>query len=174
MNTPVAPTTYNVLVGWNEALGAPAEEDDGPNPYEAVGATEGDRCAIRVLIVDDVAAIRDGLRDVLTECGFSVVGCAANGAAGVRQAEELLPSVVMMDSRMPIMDGIEATKLIRGALPNVQVVVVSAYDDRTLRLAARTAGAHSYVLKGAAIECIERAILAAASAPKWIPLSVCA
>ncbi len=162
--TPTAPAqSYRVIVGWKPSEGgiatvAPGGLSSSPETQLHSG--------IRVLIVDDELVIREALKDLLGDCGFEVVGVAADGDEGAALAENLLPDVVVMDIRMRETDGIEATRRIRRAVPNVNVIIVSAYDDRTLRRSAHAAGAHSYLLKGASVEHIERAIVEAARAPK--------
>jgi DNA-binding NarL/FixJ family response regulator len=104
------------------------------------------RC--RVLVVDDDVMIREALADLLTEMAFEIAGLASDGADGVEQAVDLDPDVVLMDIRMPVMSGIDATRAIHDRRPDVAVVALSAYDDPALRAAARAAGATDYVVKG--------------------------
>jgi DNA-binding NarL/FixJ family response regulator len=103
---------------------------------------------IRVLIVDDEELVRFGLRTVLEAAGdFEVVGEAANGADGVAAARELEPDVVLTDIRMPVMDGLAATKLIL-ALPNPpQVAVLTTFHVDEYVYAALAAGAAGFLLK---------------------------
>jgi len=105
---------------------------------------------IRVLIADDHTVLRHGLRMILEGAeGIVVVGEAADGAEAVAQARSLQPDVVLMDVNMPALDGIEATKRIRAALPQVRVLMLTISDkDRDL-LAALRAGARGYLLKSA-------------------------
>ena len=103
----------------------------------------------RVLVVDDDEMVRDALADLLTEMAFEVAGVATDGAQGVERALGLKPDVVLMDIRMPVMSGIDATRAIRDRRPDLVVVALSAYDDPALRAAARAAGARDYVVKGA-------------------------
>jgi NarL family two-component system response regulator LiaR len=100
----------------------------------------------RVLLVDDSAEVRQGLRELLEDEGIEVVGEAADGAAGVSRAVALAPDVVLMDLRMPVMDGIEATRAIKRALPFTQVLILTAYDE--WRHSARAVGAYAYLVKG--------------------------
>src|SRR4051812_41200724 len=106
---------------------------------------------ISVVLVDDHALFRRGLRELLVEHGFAVVGEASNGAAGVRLVAELRPDVVLMDLEMPGMDGQEATRAIadQGLRARVLVLTISLSDEDLL--AAITAGAAGYLLKDAEV-----------------------
>ena len=118
---------------------------------------------IRVLIADDQRAVREGLAMLvgLTD-DIEVVGTAANGVEAVQLASELHPDVVLMDLRMPEMDGGEATGKIRGAEPDTHVLVLTTYADDDSLFPALQAGAHGYLTKDASAEEIERAIRAVA------------
>jgi NarL family two-component system response regulator LiaR len=102
----------------------------------------------RVLLVDDEPKIRRALRDLLKQERLDVVGEAAGGAEAVALVDELDPDVVLMDLRMPVMGGIEATRLIKERAPLVQVIVLTAYDEATLMEAAADVGAYCYLVKG--------------------------
>lgn len=102
----------------------------------------------RVLIADDDPGIRDALRDLLTEEGMEVVGAVAGGAEAVRMAAALAPDVVLMDLRMPGVNGIEATREIHETGSLTQVIILSAYDDPALTKGADEAGAYAYLVKG--------------------------
>lgn len=117
---------------------------------------------MRLLIVDDQTLIRDGLVTICERLpDTEVVGTAADGEEAVRLAGELSPDVVLMDLRMPRMDGIEATRRIRAAHPNTQVVVLTTYSDDGSVLAALAAGALGYLTKDAGRDDISRALDAA-------------
>ncbi|MBI3649019.1 MAG: response regulator transcription factor [Actinobacteria bacterium] len=103
---------------------------------------------IRVLVVEDDDMMRGALVDLLADFGFSVVGDGSDGLEGVQMAERLQPEVVLMDMRMPKLDGIEATRMIKERDHNVQVVILSAYDDAGLRGGSEDAGATCYLVKG--------------------------
>jgi DNA-binding NarL/FixJ family response regulator len=103
---------------------------------------------IRVLLVDDHAVVRAGLRLFLTgQADLEVVGEAEDGTSAVAQVQELRPDVVLMDLRMPRLDGIEATRQIRAARPQTAVVVLTTYTDSAHVGQAMAAGAIGYVLK---------------------------
>jgi len=102
----------------------------------------------RVLLVDDEEDMRDALRDLLADSGFDIVGAASNGQEAVVLTEELQPDLVLMDLRMPGMDGIEATREIKERTPEIQVLILSAYDDSELRFAATDVGVYCYLVKG--------------------------
>jgi DNA-binding NarL/FixJ family response regulator len=103
---------------------------------------------VRVLVVDDDDVLREALCDLLMDRGFDVVGEARNGQDGVTLAIERLPDVVLIDFRMPGMDGLEATNRIKARLPHIQSVVFTAYDDRTLNLEATRADVYCLLVKG--------------------------
>ncbi len=101
---------------------------------------------IRILIVDDSAAMRDALSSLLNAAkGFEVVGFAGDGLEAVQRAGELLPDVVLMDAQMPIMDGVEATRHIKLNLPGVGVLSLSVFTD--CLEASIAAGAEGYLMK---------------------------
>ncbi len=114
---------------------------------------------IRVVIADDQPAVRDGLAMLmgLTD-DIEVVGTAANGVEALELTRDLRPNVVLMDLRMPEMDGAEATRKIRATVPNTHVLVLTTYADDDSLFPALQAGAHGYLTKDASAEEIERAI----------------
>jgi DNA-binding NarL/FixJ family response regulator len=118
---------------------------------------------IRVLIADDHAVVRTGLAQlVATFEDVELVGAATNGEEAVALAAERAPDVVLMDLEMPVLDGIEATRQIRAAHPDVTVVVLTSFSDRERILGALDAGAAGYLLKDAEPEELEKALAAAA------------
>jgi len=115
---------------------------------------------IRVVIVDDHPMFRDGLRFTLEQAGdIDVVAEAEDGVAGVRVVEQQAPDVVLMDIAMPQLDGLSATRELRG---RTRVLVLTMYDDDANILAALQAGAHGYLVKGAGPEEVLSAVRAVA------------
>jgi DNA-binding NarL/FixJ family response regulator len=105
---------------------------------------------IRVLIADDQELMRTGFRLILrSEPDIEVVGEAGDGEEAVRLAGDLVPDVVLMDLRMPGMDGVEATRRITGANPQVRVVVLTTFDLDEYVFASLQAGASAFLLKDA-------------------------
>lgn len=114
---------------------------------------------MRVLLVDDHALVRQGLRAVLattTDC--EVVGEAATGEEAVELAPALVPDVVVMDLSMPGAGGVEATRRVRAAMPDVRVLVLTTFSDDDRVRAALAAGATGYLLKDAAPEDVVAAV----------------
>lgn len=119
---------------------------------------------IEVLIVDDHPAYRSGLRMMLADVdGVQVAGEAESGAQAVALTAELAPDVVVMDLRMPDLDGIEATRRIVASGSSAAVIVLTMFEDDDSVFAAMRAGARGYLLKGADKDEIARAISAAAA-----------
>jgi len=119
---------------------------------------------IRVLLVDDHSVVRQGLQMFLDlDPELEVVGEAANGAEGVEKAKALRPDVVLMDLLMPVMDGIDATGIIRKELPEVEVIALTSVLDDSSVFGAVRAGAIGYLLKDTEAEELNRAIKAAAA-----------
>lgn len=104
--------------------------------------------AVRVLIVDDQQLMRDGISSLLSiQEGIEVIGAAANGQEAMEQALALSPDVILMDVRMPVMNGIAATEQIRRQLPACQVLMLTTFDDEEDIIKALLAGASGYLLK---------------------------
>lgn len=103
---------------------------------------------LRLLLVDDHALFRDGLASLLSYRGdFEIIGEAADGREAIRQAVLLHPDVVLMDIDMPDIDGIEAARQIKEALPAVRIVMLTVYDDQERLFEAVRAGAQGYLVK---------------------------
>ncbi|WP_078491654.1 response regulator [Streptomyces yerevanensis] len=103
---------------------------------------------VRVLVVDDQRLIRDGIASLLSiRPGIAVVGTAVDGRDAVAKTLELEPDVILMDVRMPEMDGVEAVAVLRGRAPECRVVMLTTFDDEEYVVQALRAGAHGYLLK---------------------------
>ena len=118
---------------------------------------------IRLLIVDDHPVVRDGLRGMLeNQPDFEIAGDASEGSEAVQLVESLHPDIVLMDLRMPVMDGVTALREIKIQNPQVQVLVLTTYDSDADILPAIEAGAAGYLLKDSSREELFSAIRAAA------------
>ncbi len=105
---------------------------------------------IRVLVVDDHKVVRKGLRTfIAVNDDLELVGEAGNGEEAIKQAEALSPDVVLMDLKMPVMDGPTAIEHIRASSPDVQIVALTSFDDESLAQRAIDAGAIGYLFKDA-------------------------
>jgi DNA-binding NarL/FixJ family response regulator len=119
---------------------------------------------VRVLVADDQGIIREGLMTLLAAApGIEPVADAADGAEAVRLAARHRPDVILMDLRMPNLDGVEATRQVREAQPDTEVVVLTTHADEGSILDALRAGARGYLTKDAGIQEIARAVHAAAA-----------
>jgi DNA-binding NarL/FixJ family response regulator len=119
---------------------------------------------IRVLIVDDQRVVRDGLTMLIGLIdGVEVIGTASDGVEALERATAELPDVVLMDLRMPRMEGAQATREILDALPDTKVLVLTTYADDESLFPALQAGARGYLTKAASAEEIEQAIRALAA-----------
>ncbi|MBN1440236.1 MAG: response regulator transcription factor [Anaerolineales bacterium] len=118
---------------------------------------------LRILVADDHRIVREGLRLILeSREEFTLVGEAADGGEAVRLAEELRPDVILMDLRMPGMDGITAIQTIRARDPQAAVVILTTYNEDDLMIRGLRAGARGFLLKDTDRESLFRAIRAAA------------
>jgi DNA-binding NarL/FixJ family response regulator len=114
----------------------------------------------RVLIVDDVEQVRWDLRTLLTlSGGLEIVGEAANGLEAIRLAESLRPDVVLMDLEMPVLNGYEATRLIRTLCPSCRIVALTVHGYSEARLKASRSGVDAFIVKGAPVESILQTIV---------------
>jgi DNA-binding NarL/FixJ family response regulator len=104
--------------------------------------------SISVLLVDDHKIVREGTRQLLALCDdIQVVGEAADGLEAVKMAGDIQPDVVVMDVRLPQLNGIEATRIITSRFPKIKVLILSAYDDDSYVFPLFEAGASGYLLK---------------------------
>jgi len=130
---------------------------------------------IRVLLVDDQALFREGLETLLSiHKDIQVVGQAGNGQEAVEVAAKVQPDVVLMDVRMPILDGVQATRLLKEAQPQCRVIVLTTFDDDEYIFDALRTGAVGYLLKDVASAQLVEAIRAAARGESILEPSVAA
>ena len=128
---------------------------------------------IRVLVVDDHPVVRDGIRGMLAAAsGIEVIGEAEGGAEAVEQVGRLEPDVVLMDLRMPDVDGVAAIRQIVGRRLTSRVLVLTTYDSDRDVLAAIEAGATGYVLKDAPRDVLVRAVETTARGQAFLSASV--
>jgi DNA-binding NarL/FixJ family response regulator len=126
-----------------------------------------------IVIADDQALFREGLRTLLsTRSDMEVVGEAANGDEAVALVEALRPNVVLMDLRMPKVDGVQATARIRERWPEIPVLVLTTFDDDANLFGALKAGAAGYLLKDVSSETLISAIQAAARGEAFLQSTV--
>lgn len=118
----------------------PNTQEPGPNPGRQTVAP-------RVLIADDEELIRTGFRLILTSRGIEVIGEAADGVQAIAEAERLRPDVLLMDIRMPNLDGLEAAKRVLRLLPHCRVLMLTTFDLDHYVYAALAAGASGFLLK---------------------------
>jgi DNA-binding NarL/FixJ family response regulator len=130
---------------------------------------------VRVLLVDDQALFREALATLLaTHDGIDVVGEAGNGEEALSRVASVKPDVVLMDLRMPVLDGVGATRRLRLAHPEVQVIALTTFDDDEDVFAALRAGAVGYLLKDVSSARLIEAVLAAARGESVLQPSVAA
>jgi YesN/AraC family two-component response regulator len=117
---------------------------------------------VRIVVVDDNEHLRVSLAEMLQDMGLLVLGQGGNGREAIELVDTLEPEVVLMDIRMPEMDGLAAARIIKDRHPVVQVVILSAYDDPSLQHKADEASVAFYLVKGCNPELTRNALLAAA------------
>jgi DNA-binding NarL/FixJ family response regulator len=128
---------------------------------------------IRVALVDDQAIIRAGLARILSaEDGFEVIAECADGRAAIEQLPALAPDVVLMDIRMPVLDGIAATQALREASAGTPVLVLTTFGEDEVLWGALEAGAAGFVLKDAPAEDLIAAVRAVAAGAAWFDSAV--
>jgi len=130
---------------------------------------------IRILLVDDQPLFREGLHTLLSvQPDFEVVGEAGNGEEAITLARSLLPSVVLMDLQMPVLDGVAATRRLHEEQPNSRVIVLTTFDDDEMVFDGLRAGAVGYLLKDASSEKLAEAVRVAARGETFLQPSVAA
>lgn len=111
-----------------------------------------ERIKMRLLLIDDHVLFMEGLKNMLEASGFDVVGTVDDSRLAVVRTDELKPDVILMDIQMPHLDGIEATKAIKGRFPEIKIVMLTVAQDDAHLFEALKAGASGYLLKGMAKE----------------------
>ena len=130
---------------------------------------------IRILIVDDQTMFRQGMRVLLSsQPDFEVVGEAADGEEALAKAASLRPGVVLMDLRMPVLDGSAATRLLHASQPDCRVIVLTTFEEDAAVFDSLRAGAIGYLLKDAPTDKLYEAIRAAARGESFLQPSVAA
>ncbi|MEN3307998.1 MAG: hypothetical protein V7603_4200 [Micromonosporaceae bacterium] len=128
---------------------------------------------IRVLLVDDQELIRAGLRGILrTRFGFEIAGECADGRDVTAAVARLRPDVVLMDARMPVVDGVAATAALRRLADAPPVLVLTTFDDDEILAGALRAGASGFLLKGVPVEDLQRAVRTVAEGGAWLDPAV--
>jgi DNA-binding NarL/FixJ family response regulator len=128
---------------------------------------------IRVLLVDDQELVRAGLRGILRDAfGFDVVGECGNGSDVVEAVRALDPDIVVMDVRMPVVDGVEATRRLRENADTPPVLALTTFDDDEVLAGVLRAGAAGFALKGAPAEELQQAVRVVAEGGSWLDPAV--
>ena len=129
-----SPHPFPTLVG-RAIFGAPIQTDNFPHP-------------LRTLVVDDSVVFLERLCAYFkTQPLFQVIGTAMNGSEALHMAELLGPDLVFMDLRMPFMDGLQATAILRRRVPNIRIIIMTMEDSATAEAEARAHGAHGFISK---------------------------
>jgi DNA-binding NarL/FixJ family response regulator len=130
---------------------------------------------IKILLVDDQALFREALATLLSvQTDFKVVGEATNGEEALRMAVQMQPNVILMDLRMPVLDGVTATRRMHTVLPECRVIVLTTFDDDEYVFEGLRAGAVGYLLKDVSSEKLFEAIRAAARGEYFLQPSITA
>ena len=128
---------------------------------------------IKALLADDHAVIRSGIRSLLeSEGDVQVIAEANNGQEALQQVETYQPDLAILDIRMPVMNGLEATRRIRKAVPDTKILILSMHDDEEYILQSVDSGASGYLLKGASKEEFLRAVRAVHAGEKYFSAEV--
>lgn len=135
--------------------------------------TVGAEGAVRVLLVDDQELIRAGLRGILRpRLGFTIVGELSDGAGVVAAAASLRPDIVVLDVRMPEVDGVTATQRLRVVPDAPPVLILTTFEDDEVLAGALRAGAAGFLLKGVPAEDLQRAVRTVAAGGSWLDPAV--
>ncbi|MBK5426727.1 MULTISPECIES: response regulator [Bacillus] len=130
---------------------------------------------IRIMIVDDQSLIRDGLAMLLNlRPELEVVGTATDGDEVIQKVKELHPEIILMDIRMPRMNGVEGTRLVREQFPHIKVLMLTTFSDSELIFEALEQGASGYLLKDMETDAIAQAILTVHSGGVVLPQDITA
>ena len=130
---------------------------------------------IRVLLVDDQELVRTGLRGILRAVfGFDIVGECADGSEVIAAVDALAPDVVLMDVRMPAVDGVQATRELRRRDGSPPVLALTTFDDDEVLASMLRAGASGFILKGVPAEDLQRAVRVVAEGGAWLDPAVTA
>jgi DNA-binding NarL/FixJ family response regulator len=128
---------------------------------------------IRVLLVDDQELVRAGLRGILRpRFGFEIAGELPDGSRVTQTVAELSPDVVLMDVRMPVVDGVQATRELRRHSPTPPVLALTTFDDDEVLAAVLRVGASGFILKGVTAEDLQRAVRVVAEGGAWLDPAV--
>ncbi len=128
---------------------------------------------IRVLLVDDQELVRTGLRGILrSQFGFDVAGECADGSEVIAAVDALAPDVVLMDVRMPVVDGVRATRELRRRDGSPPVLALTTFDDDEVLAGVLRAGASGFILKGVPAEDLQRAVREVAAGGAWLDPAV--
>ena len=128
---------------------------------------------IKIMIVDDQALLRDGLKTVLElEKDISVCGMAKNGLEAIELADRMKPDLMLLDIRMPEMDGVECVKIIKGNHPGTKIIMLTTFNDEEYIMKAIANGADGYLLKDIEVEKLVDAIHDACSGKTIMPQEV--
>lgn len=158
--------TGHAALEWRPTPGWPVNDPSGDR-----GIADGS--AIRVLLVDDQELVRAGLRGILRErLGFVICGECGDGDEVLEAVSETRPEVVLMDVRMPHVDGVAATRALRSAHPDLPVLALTTFDDDEVLAGALRAGAAGFVLKGVPADELQRAVRSVASGGSWLDPAV--
>lgn len=103
---------------------------------------------IKVIVIDDQSLMRDGLEIILnSDSDLNVVACGENGKEAIELTERFIPELVLMDLRMPVMGGVEATKIIKSRFPFVKILLLTTFEDEEYIIEAMNSGASGYIFK---------------------------